>query len=745
MSFSDLDIQCEYRSLVSDVAKNFYIPVLKESILYQRAVGFFSSSILSEIAEGIEYLAKNGGKIQLIASPRLQAQDVKAIEKGYELRDADAVHEIVKRALLRELLDPETSEEKKRLGLLVNLIASRTLDIKIALMKSKNTMAMYHEKMGIMEDQEGNRIAFSGSMNESGNSLTSNYETIDVFRSWISSFEAERAEMKAKAFTSIWRNEERQMEVLEFPEVKKAMIQKYKQPIEKPKDKGFQDEKVTVDEELVKDDEEQSTVEKGPKIPDSVNMRDYQLQAYQNWEKQNYCGIFDMATGTGKTYTALAAICKLYEKLNKNLAVIIVCPYQHLVEQWKSDIEFFGMDPIVCYSASAQKDWRERLKRNVRGFKFRAINHFCMVTTNATFSTEYVQRQLKELRGNVLLVVDEVHNLGSQNLQQALLSNAKYRLALSATIERHGDEEGTQVLYDYFGSKCIEYTLKDAIQNGMLTPYYYYPIVVSLSEDEREAYLELTRKIGRMVMVSSSGGKKKVRLSEQAKALLIKRARLVAAASEKIAALQKAITPYKEKNHMLVYCGATTMKDVDYIEGKPGSDDMRQIEVVTQLLGNQMGMRVARFTSEEDSQKRKQLIESFDQGTAIQALIAIRCLDEGVNIPSVDKAFILASSTNPKEYVQRRGRVLRLYPGKESAMIYDFVTLPISLEEVDQWSTEDLSAMKSLAQREVVRMIDFAQIAKNPFEIDSLIYQIKEAYGLKDEEIEEAEEDEWSI
>ncbi len=747
MGFSDLDIQCEYRSLASDVARTFYIPILKESILYQRAVGFFSSSILSEIAEGIGYLAKNGGKIQLIASPRLQAQDVKAIEKGYELRDADAIHEVVKRALLRELLEPETSEEKKRLGLLVHLIASRTLNIKIAMMKSKNKMAMYHEKMGIMEDQEGNRIAFSGSMNESGNSLTNNYETIDVFRSWMSPFEAERVEMKANAFASIWRNEEEQMEVLEFPEVKEAMIQKYKtykQPAEKTKEDVFQDEVVTLDKGIETDDEERTTVEEGPKIPDTVNMRDYQLQAYQNWEKQNYCGIFDMATGTGKTYTALAAICKLYEKLNKNLAVIIVCPYQHLVEQWKSDIEFFGMKPIVCYSASEQKNWRERLKRNVRGFKFRAINHFCMVTTNATFSTDFVQSLLKEIRGNTLLVVDEAHNLGSENLQQALLPNMKYRLALSATIERHGDEEGTQVLYDYFGQKCIEYTLKDAIDNGMLTPYYYHPIIVSLTEEEREVYVDLTRKIRKMVMVSSTGGKKKIHLTEQAKTLLIKRARVVAAASEKIAALQQAIEPYKEDKHMLVYCGATTMKDVGYIEGKPVSEDMRQIEVVTQLLGNQMGMRVARFTSEEDAQKRKQLIASFDQGDAIQALIAIRCLDEGVNIPSVDKAFILASSTNPKEYIQRRGRVLRLYPGKKSAKIYDFITLPVPLDEVDCWATEDIGMMKSLAQREVVRMEDFVKIAKERYDIDSLIYQIKEAYNLKND-VEGENEDEWSI
>lgn len=190
---------------------------------------------------------------------------------------------------------------------------------------------------------------------------------------------------------------------------------------------------------------------------------------------------------------------------------------------------------------------------------------------------------------------------------------------------------------------------------------------------------------------------------------------------------------------MLVYCGSASMKDNDYVEGKPSADEMRQIDVVTNLLGNQMGINVAQFTSRENAQKRKQLISSFDEGVSIQALIAIRCLDEGVNIPSVDKAFILASSTNPKEYVQRRGRVLRLYKGKQFAKIYDFITLPIALDDVSSYAEEDIATARSLVKRELARMIDFAKIAENPFEVDSLIYEIKNVYNIKEGNLE----DEW--
>jgi len=332
------------------------------------------------------------------------------------------------------------------------------------------------------------------------------------------------------------------------------------------------------------------------------------------------------------------------------------------------------------------------------------------------------------MRGNVLLVVDEAHNFGAENLSTTLMDNMKYRLALSATIDRYGDPEGTSKLYAYFGEKCIEYTLKDAIDNKMLTPYYYYPVVVSLSETELEEYLDLTAKIRKNVHPDKRG---KVVLSEYAKMLLIKRARLVSGAVEKIDVLRRLMQDYKDDNHMLVYCGATTMHDVDYKEGKAHADDIRQIDLVADLLGNELGMRVSKFTSEEDAAERERIKADFDEGEHLQAVVAIRCLDEGVNIPSIKTAFILASSTNPKEYVQRRGRVLRLFKGKTHAVIYDFITLPFALELTDQVEPEVLESGKSLALREIVRMKDFAAIAENPFDSDDLISQIQSAYGIE--------------
>lgn len=713
MGFKSLQIKKEYRSLINDVINELYVPVLNETVLYQRAVGFFSSSALIEVMSGIMGLVCNGSTIQLIASPRLTQEDFAAINSGLQRKET-----VIEAALLNELEMVQGEFEAASLNLLSNLIAYNKLDMKIAFLEKDNMIGMFHEKLGLMHDGEGNIIAFTGSMNESANAFSVNYESIDVYSSWTS--DDDRVRHKLNVFQSMWDDKEPSIHVISFPKIQSEIVNRYRitDTIE---------EAVKKIQNIVNKQKNEVKRKVAPKIPETVEMRPYQLDAVDNWESQQFCGIFDMATGTGKTYTALAAIARLYEKLQEKLAVIIICPYQHLVEQWIEDIVAFGMKPIICYSASSQKNWRDRLNTAVKSFNMGIQNHFSMIATNATFSKEYVQRLVKKLKGNIVVVVDEAHNFGAAHLSTALLPNIPYRLALSATIERYGDEEGTQKLYDYFGERCIEYTLKDAIENGMLTPYYYYPVVVSLHEDELQQYLEFTEKIRKSI---SNNLDKDFGLSDYTKMLLIQRARVVAGATSKLDKLKELMEDYCSDNQILVYCGATTLHDVDYREGQPPLEEARQIDIVTDILGNELGMRVSKFTSEEDMEERERIKRDFSEGDHLQVLVAIRCLDEGVNIPSIRTAFILASSTNPKEYIQRRGRVLRKYPGKQFAKIYDFVTLPLDLNDCGTNKAHIMGETASLVQREIMRMKDFAAIAENPYDTDSLISAIEEVYGL---------------
>ena len=706
MALTDLSLKREYRSYKNNVVKEFYIPVLKEAILYRRAVDFFTLEALVEISKGISGLIENEGHIQLIVSPILNKEDIEAIEQGYSSR------EIVEKSLLREMKDPQDANDKERLAWISYLISISRLDIKVAFTKKLSSKAMFHEKMGIVSDMYDSHIAFTGSMNETVNAFFNNYESFDVYCSW-NEYEKERVQDKIDAFEKIWNNTENNLDVIDFPKAAREKLLKYKvEKIDSQLDKNLADAYRC----------ERNEVKFG--INEDIELYDYQKEAILEWENQGYRGIFDMATGTGKTFTGLGAATWLL-KNNKRLAVIIVCPYQHLVEQWVEDIERFGFRPVIAFSSSPQKKWKERLKDEVIDFNLEIEDTFCLVTTNATYTSKYVQEQIGKIEGDILIVVDEAHNFGAMRLSRYLRDDIKYRLALSATLERHGDEEGTQALYSYFGNKCIEYDLKRAIDEDKLTKYYYHPIIVSLSDDELEKYRELSAKISKACKFNEDG---RAELSEAAKTLLIQRSRIVAGAIEKIAVLKELMKDYVNDNQILVYCGATRPYNPALDESESDDEGERQIVMISKMLGLELGMAVRHFTSNESAKEREEIKAQFAETNPYQALIAIKCLDEGVNIPSIKTAFILASSTNPKEYIQRRGRVLRKYPGKDYAVIYDFVTLPRPLNEVDAY--EDNKSEISLARREIARMKEFGYISQNPQETDKLIKEITVAYGL---------------
>ena len=717
MSLKDIDVKSEYRSLVDNIVRDFYIPLLQQAISYKRAVGFFSSTALIEISKGITSLVKNGGKIRIIASPYLSEEDVEAIRKGYELRN-----DVIKKALLRELRDARDEFEQDRLNLLAHLIADEILDIKIAFTEDKNKFGMYHEKMGIISDAFENKVAFSGSMNESAVAMTLNYEAIDVFCSWKG--EEERVAAKEKAFNAIWNDCEPNIRIVDFPNLKQEIIDRYKRSAP-----NFEIDRKEFGEYVMHtstSNENQIKVT----IPKNIELYDYQIETIDEWERQEFRGIFDMATGTGKTLTALGAIVRLAEKLSNKLAVFIVCPFQHLVEQWAEDVVKFNIAPILGYSTSAQKDWKKRLEDAIRDQKLTVKNKdfFCFICTNATFSSDFVQDQVNKLRGNALLVVDEAHNFGAEYLNKLLSDKFAYRLALSATVERHNDEEGTAKLFSYFGNKCIEYSLERAIKEGKLSSYKYYPIIVTLTKDELETYQELTREIGKCIIKNKNG---KIKLSEKGKILALKRAKLIAGAKNKITQLEECIAPYIHDKHILVYCGATKLLNYNQDLTEVDDDDLRQIDAVTDLLGNKLKMKISQFTSKENIAEREILKKEFTDGSRLQALIAIKCLDEGVNIPDIKVAFILASTTNPKEYIQRRGRVLRLAEGKEYAEIYDFLTLPRPLDEVPSLTENQMKDELPLVKNELCRAEEFAHIAMNIFTTQKELDKIKEAYNIK--------------
>lgn len=708
MSFYDIDVSDKYRSDdCKDIGSTFVSKVLEESVIYKRAVGFFSSSSLIKLSKGICcMLEKENPHIYFVVSPVLYKEDVEAIKNGYRKRK-----EVIEDALLREFEDVTDEFGCERLNLLSHLIELNILDIKVADTVGdldEDDFGIFHEKIGVFIDADGNKIAFSGSLNESDTAFSRNFESIQVFKSWE---ESKRVIGIEDDFDRLWDDRTNHLEIYDFPEAVKQKLFKYHKPIFRKDIDAYE----LIQKEIVGNNDSM------PHYKCPFDLYDYQKQAINNWAKQGLKGLFDMGTGTGKTVTALTASVKLLERLKYKLAVIVVCPYKHLVEQWVQEETNFNIRFIVGYSDSKYKDYRSVLRKTIQDFNDGIINYFYFITTNASFRSDGLQEILDKIDGDILLIADEVHNFGADGIKSILSDRYKYRIGLSATVDRHNDDDGTSFLYDYFGEPVIHYGLKEAILNNVLTRYYYYPIVVTLTEEEKEKYIELTNKLKKCTFKNKVG---KTQLTKEGERIAIERARVIATAENKIDELRKTIEKYRDEHNILVYCGTGKVND------SATNMQVRQIDEVCRMLGNDLKMKIARYTAQENMAEREMIRDRYKDGDDLQAVVAIKCLDEGVNIPSIKMAFILASSTNPREYIQRRGRVLRKFKGKTYSYIYDFVTLPFDLNDGVRLDDENSSLYRSLAQNEINRIKEFSSLCENCQDSDIIITRIIEKYNL---------------
>jgi DNA phosphorothioation system restriction enzyme len=710
---AELDLLPAYRSGRNSLISEFYVPCLSVCTRYDRAVGFFTSTSLSVAAKGLSRLIGNGGTMRLIASPSLSEEDAAAIKEGYRKRE-----QIFERALLRELDEHRVIDNitKKRLGFLAWLIQEERIDIKIAVVEDEQGIGVYHEKIGVFHDSEGESVTFTGSANESSSGLVSNFESIHVFRSWLPE-DFSRAKLISQDFDDLWDNVTPGLKLYPFPEAVKKQLLRLR-PVQVP---TLEPEEVQAKEEITPAGPQPLSLGT-PDIPKSIEVRPYQRDAVQKWFLNKGRGIFQMATGTGKTITALALMTQLFRAMKKErrpLTVFVLCPYKHLVSQWAEEGTRFGVHALQCMGSRTL--WHQSLVELLAAQKTGSLPFLLVLTTNSTFSGDAFQDIVSSISNDLLLIADEAHNLGAEELRNLLPDQAEFRLGLSATPERWFDDIGTQALYDYFGDPIVKLSLADAIKQGALTRYRYFVHTVELEEDEAEAYFEITKKIA---VLTASGGQTltddSTGASQALKLLLLKRARLVASARQKLVVLKRVLLPIKASTHNLFYCGDGTVETTD-------GETQRQLEAVTRLLGIELGMAVDSYTSETSIEDRADLRTRFGAGE-LNGLVAIRCLDEGVDIPATRRAFILASSTNPRQFIQRRGRVLRKYPGKDEAEVHDFVVIPQS----QTWDPAVFNVERNLFRRELIRIVEFAHLAENGDEVMISLLPLRKRFNVLD-------------
>ncbi|MBC8500593.1 MAG: DEAD/DEAH box helicase family protein [Nanoarchaeota archaeon] len=703
MSLKDLSLKGLYDSDKDDLLNDFYIPVLSESIIYKRVAGFFSSNALAIAAKGIVKFIENGGTIQLIANVILSEKDQEEIKKAIKEKESEIINEIE---------NLEDTLKKGQISLLGWMIKNDKLEIKIAVVQK----GIEHKKKGVLEDKEGNKISFSGSDNETLKGWIENDEEFHVFCSWREEEANRHLNPDIKGFDYLWNDEAKKVKVYPVSEAFRRGLVKTA-----PKnDEKFKELSKEVTEKLLKKNKEiienkkeiQEVEEKQKEQTEELILRGYQSQAVDDWFKNKEKGFFRMATGTGKTETAIGVIKQLLEK-DKSFFVIIVVHGQSLLNQWINKLKKYGFSSRGA--SSTFPNWRKEFRKEAMGVSLGYEKLSIFVTTYQTFSSEDFVTIVKTLECNTLLTCDEVHHAGAPKFRKGLIRNYLYRLGLSATPERWFDEEGTSFLENYFGKTAYSFSMKRAMseinpatKKTYLCQYRYHPILVNLTIEENEEFIELSKKIGRRYHLLGEYDRKDSQLLR----LALKRSDIKKNARLKIHELEKL---FVELGDSLEYC-------IIYCTGKQMNDVKDLLQKYNRIY--------CEFTQHQKPAEREKILKEFKLGRekgGYNVILAIDCLNEGIDIPSAKIGIFLENSLNPIEFIQRRGRLLRQSNNKKEAIMYDFIVEPSfeGLDDKDYWEKE-----RKEIQKEFDRFIEFSHLSLNTQESLEKMKNIIKKYSL---------------
>lgn len=736
-----------YKSRTEWEPVGFFSDCLCNSKQFDLMLGFFSSSAINILSYGFAIFLYNGGKMRLIINDILSEEDRDFIAKGVS---EDSVPYINTKDILN-LLKILSERNSHFFDCLAWLIRNNRLEIKV--IAPINNIGISHTKSGIFYDGV-NEVAFDGSCNFSKTALIDNIESITVSCSWDGTIENNKVLSIKSDFDKIITEEDKQVAYIPINAIRTKItelaqdktlsellkdeyqsINKLTHPVltstvinslEKARNK------IDVILEKIENQEENNKKEiVNPSFPYPSGPRDYQNEAFERWKNNKQQGLFAMATGTGKTITSLNCLLEIYNRLGYYKALILV-PTITLVEQWEKECLKFNFENIIKV-CSKYKGWKASLANN-RMLELASPDNKLSYIIIATYASFIKSENFLELnnfpKNRVLLIADEAHNMGSNRILRRL-KDIKYlrRIGLSATPNRQYDEEANKKLLEFFGAQesyTFEYSMKEAIQKGALCKYYYYPHLVKLTNDEMDNYVELSHKIAKIVNRDDDESR------EILKILLLKRKHIIHKAHNKKSIFKSILEDYFKKKgslkYTLVYVPEGNKPDdftADiYDMNDVINDDDETIHLIneyTEIVRDVDSHIVVRqFTAE--SLDRDEMLKQFADGS-IDVLTSMKCLDEGVDVPRSELAIFCSSTGNPRQFIQRRGRVLRTHKDKKYAIIHDLVVIPENVSD-----NSDIE--RNLVESEIRRVRDFALLSENCNDTLDVFDNILEKYKI---------------
>ena len=727
-----------YRPGEYNSPEKFFNDCLENSKEFDLQLGYFSSATISVLADGFASFISNGGRMRLVINHIVSDKDKDAISKGIHGGVIDCF-DLTNFETLRQTFD---EYQQQFFECLAFLIYNKRIDIRI--IKPRNKKGIAHTKSGQFRD--GDSItSFTGSANFTISGLFNNLEEIKIDRSdSIDKMVQNRIASQREEFDSIMMGKKRNIEYLSPENLISAIQSNYgDKDIEELLDVEKKLRKIK-EEKAIRERQEQPDVvcddlSIEPQFPYPSGPREYQKTAFENWKNNKQKGLFAMATGTGKTITSLNCLLEIYLRKGYYKAIILV-PTITLVNQWEQECRKFQFTNITkVYSKNLT--WRDEVERILFNEKYRTEKEpevsYIIISTYASYSREKVFNVLNGFdKKRLLLIADECHNMGSGSLVKRLREIPYLRrIGLSATPERQFDDEGNEKLRKFFGSEehyTYEYSMEEAIQKGVLCKYMYYPHLVQLTPDEMDAYVELSDKIAKYFNFDKERFDK---IDEKLKMLLLVRKRIIHKAERKLDVFREIIEKRYQKignlKYSLVYVPEGNMPD--YVGGSDDFDKTEEIgddnnaehlinqftQVVTEIDDH---VTVRKFVSGQKD--RDEILNDFAEGK-LQVLTSMKCLDEGVDVPRSELAIFCASTGNPRQFIQRRGRVLRTHPDKKMAELHDLIVVPELNPYSDSYRME-----QSLVRGELQRVKNFADLSENPSISELELREVLDHYCL---------------
>ena len=725
----------------------FFSDGLCNATEFDLKLGFFSSSAISVLCDGFAYFLYNGGRMRLIINDVLSEPDKTSVSRGMsrDILTAFDLHDI------KGLKSTLSSRDTHFFECLAWLIRNKRIDLKIITPRGRNGIA--HTKCGIFSDGR-DKVAFDGSCNFSRAALIENCESISAFCSWDGEADTFKIKDIEEDFDLTFLERDETVDYLSPQDIRTCIADSFdnkdiKQLLEQERDINSQSEQMETLSPTIKDilgrarehtlsalkqlenanDDTPTDSQERPHFPYPEGPREYQRQAFQNW-KGSQCGLFAMATGTGKTLTALNCLLEIFKKWGYYKAVILV-PTLTLVEQWEAECQKFNFRHVYKVS-SKEKNWRSDLSTLQLRENHNPNLSYIVISTYASFARSEVSTAINALSHKNMLIADEAHNMGGGRLLERLGNiNFKRRIGLSATPDRQYDELGDSKVKEFFGVQdkyTFEYPMAKAIENGFLCRYYYYPHLVSLTDEEQEEYMKISRQLvkfydfGRNSFSGNDG---------ILTALLLKRKRIVHKAVGKESAFRDIVAElYRKRGNLrytLVYAPEGDKADGvanDFSATETIEDDQDELNLIrryTQIVKEVSPTTTVRmFTS--DAKERSKILASFAMGE-LEVLTSMKCL--GVDIPRSETAIFCASTGNPRQFIQRRGRILRTHTDKRNAVIHDLVVAPQVGSDTESYKME-----RNLLNAELRRVRDFARLSENADFAYAALEDIADYYKL---------------